>query len=105
MTVLADAGMMSEANLAALEDAGLEFHGRWELPEVPYEVDRWRHPSPNASRPTGMTLTQPGIMGPKADPRHRTIFYQYRPTGPAAPCTASTSRSSRPRKPSPGKQR
>jgi hypothetical protein len=27
----------------------------------------------------GQIFTQPWLMGTKADPRNRTIFYQYRP--------------------------
>ena len=38
VTVIADAGMMSEANLADIEDAGWSFVIGGNLPEVPYAI-------------------------------------------------------------------
>ena len=40
--MVADAGMLCEANLAELEDAGLRFIVGPRIPEVPYQVSRWR---------------------------------------------------------------
>jgi transposase len=37
VTVVADAGMLSEANLAAIEDAGLRFIVGARIPDVPYQ--------------------------------------------------------------------
>ena len=42
VTVVADAGMLSEANLAAIEDAGLRFIVGARIPDVPYQVSEWR---------------------------------------------------------------
>jgi hypothetical protein len=92
VTVIADAGMMSEANLAEVEDAGWSFVIGGKLPEVPYVISQWRQANPDAEPADGMTLIQPVIMGPKADQRRRPTIYQYKTTGPGAPCTASTSR-------------
>ena len=78
VTVVADAGMLSEANLAAIEDAGLRFIVGARIPEVPYQVAEWRSTTPGRADPDGQVFTQPWVMGPKADPRSRTIFYQYR---------------------------
>jgi len=78
VTVVADAGMMSEANLKDLEDAGLTFIVAARIPEVPYQVKQWRIDHPDQPIPDGQVFTQPTTMGPKADQRHRTIFYQYR---------------------------
>jgi hypothetical protein len=78
MTVVADAGMLSEANLAALEDAGLRFIVGARIPEVPYQVAEWRRTHPDEPIGDGQIFTQPWLMGTKADPRKRTIFYQYR---------------------------
>ena len=41
VTVVADAGMMSEANLKDLEDAGLRFIVGARIPELPYQVAEW----------------------------------------------------------------
>ena len=78
VTVIADAGMMSEANLAEVEDAGWSFVIGGKLPEVPYVINQWRQASPGAEPADGMTLTQPVIMGPKANQRRRTTIYQYK---------------------------
>jgi Transposase DDE domain len=78
VTVVADAGMLSEANLSALEDAGLRFIVGARIPEVPYQVSEWHRRHPGEPIPDGQVFTQPTVMGPKADPRKRTIFYQYR---------------------------
>ncbi len=45
VTVVADAGMMSEANLKELEDAGLRFIVGARIPDVPYQVKKWRQQS------------------------------------------------------------
>ncbi len=79
VTVVADAGMLSEANLAALEDAGLRFIVGARIPEVPYQVSRMATARiPGEPIGDGQIFTQPWVMGTKADPRRRTIFYQYR---------------------------
>lgn len=86
VTVIADAGMMSEANLAEVEDAGWSFVIGGKLPEVPYVINQWRQANPDAEPADGMTLTQPVIMGPKANQRRRTTIYQYKTDrGPAHP--------------------
>jgi hypothetical protein len=78
VTVIADAGMMSEANLADLEDAGWSFIIGGKLPDVPYVIGQWRRQRPEGEPVDGMVLTQPVIMGAKADQRRRTTFYQYK---------------------------
>ena len=78
VTVVADAGMMSEANCKDLEDAGLTFIVGARIPDVPYQVKQWRLDHPDQPIPDGQVFVQPTTMGPKADQRQRTIFYQYR---------------------------
>jgi transposase len=78
VTVVADAGMLSEANLAALEDAGLRFIVGARIPDLPYQVAEWRRTHPGEPIGDGQIFTQPWLMGTKADPRKRMIFYQYR---------------------------
>ena len=77
VTVVADAGMLSEANLAALEDAGLRFIVGARIPDVPYQVAEWRRTHPGEPISDSQIFTQPWLMGTKND-RRRTIFYQYR---------------------------
>jgi hypothetical protein len=78
VTVVADAGMMSEANLADIEDAGWNFVIGGKLPDLPYVVKQWRQANPDREPADGMVLTQPTIMGPKADRRPRSTIYQYK---------------------------
>jgi hypothetical protein len=78
VTVVADAGMMSEANLADIEGAGWSFVIGGRLPEVPYAISQWRRDNPDLEPADGMTLIQPTVMGPKADQRRRTTIYQYK---------------------------
>jgi hypothetical protein len=42
VTVVADAGMISEANQKAIEAAGLSFILGMKIPDVPYQVAQWR---------------------------------------------------------------
>src|SRR3954469_8879258 len=78
VTVVADAGMMSEANLKDLEDAGLRFIVGARILDVPYQVKKWRQAHPGEPIGDGQVFVQPTVMGPKADPRRRTVIYQYR---------------------------
>jgi hypothetical protein len=52
VTVVADAGMISEANQKTIEAAGLSFILGAGIPNVPYIVVRWRRHSAAVSRPT-----------------------------------------------------
>ena len=78
VTVVADAGMMSEANLKDVEDAGWSFIVGGKLPDIPYQVAQWRREHPDIEPTDLMILTQPTLMGPKTDQRRRTTYYQYR---------------------------
>jgi len=78
VTVVADAGMMSEANLKQIEDAGLTFIVGARIPDVPYQVKKWRQEHPDQPIADHQIFVQPTVMGAKADQRRRTIFYQYR---------------------------
>ena len=75
--MVADAGMLSEANLAAIEDAGLRFIVAARIPEIPYQVRAWRRRHPDEPIEDGQIFTQPWVGGPRRI-RRRTIFYQYR---------------------------
>ena len=78
VTVVADAGMLSESNLAAIEDAGLQVHRRCPDPRRPLPSEPVAKDAPRQPIPDGQIFVQPWVMGTKTDPRRRTIFYQYR---------------------------
>ena len=78
VTVVADAGMLSEQNLKEVEDAGWTFIVGGKLPDIPYAIAQWARDNPGAEPVNQMILSQPVVMGTKADTRRRTVFYQYR---------------------------
>lgn len=78
VTVVADAGMMSEANLKDVEDAGWWFIVGGKLPEIPYAIAQWGRDNPGREPVDGMILTQPVIMGTKTDQRRRRSYYQFK---------------------------
>jgi hypothetical protein len=78
VTVVADAGMISDANMKAIEAAGLSFILGMKVPDVPYAVDRWRREHPGEDIPDGRVFTQRWPAGPRNDRRDQVIYYQYR---------------------------
>jgi transposase len=81
VTVVADAGMISEANQHAIEDAGLSFILGTRIPDVPYAVAQWRREHPGQDLPDGHIFTQPwpATEAQKARGRRdKIIYYQYR---------------------------
>jgi hypothetical protein len=78
VTVVADAGMVSENNRIALEAAGLSFILGAKLPDVPYKVQQWHKTHPGKEIPDGHVFTQRMPRGPKHTLLHQTAFYQYR---------------------------
>jgi len=81
VTVVADAGMFSEANQAALEEAGLSFILGARIPEVPYQLSKWQRAHPGEAIPNGHVFTQPLPAGPTSKARgshDRTMYYQYK---------------------------
>jgi hypothetical protein len=105
VTVVADAGMISEANRKAIEDAGLSFILGARMPDVPYVIASWRTEHPDTEPADGQTFTQPWPAGPTDNRRDQVIYYQYKADRAAARCAGSTSRSPKPRKPSPARPR
>lgn len=59
VTIVADAGMVSEANREAIEDAGLSYIIGARIPEEHYQVEKWRAANPEAEIPDGHVFTQP----------------------------------------------
>jgi Transposase DDE domain len=78
VTVVADAGMISEANQKAIEAAGLSFILGMKIPHVPYVVAQWRREHPDEPIPDGHIFTQPWPAGPNGGRRDQVIYYQYK---------------------------
>jgi hypothetical protein len=81
VTVVADAGILSEANQIALEQAGLSFILGGRIPDIPYQVTKWRREHPDETIPDGHVFTQPWPAGPNERARgrrDRVTCYQYK---------------------------
>jgi hypothetical protein len=78
VTVVADAGMVSEANQKAIEAAGLSFILGAKIPSEPYVVTQWRREHPGQDIPDGEIFTQPWPAGPSGGRRDQVICYQYK---------------------------
>ena len=77
VTIVADAGMVSQANQKAIEAAGLSFILGMRIPHVPYVVSRWRREHPGEQIPDGHVFIQPWPAGPNGR-RDQVIYCQYR---------------------------
>jgi hypothetical protein len=78
VTVVADAGMISEANQKAIEAAGLSFILGMKIPDVPYQVAQWKREHPGEDIPDGHVFVQPWPAGPSSKRRDQMIYYQFR---------------------------
>ncbi|NIK62303.1 transposase [Kribbella shirazensis] len=81
VTVVADAGMISDANQNAIEDAKLSFILGTKIPELPYVVKKWRTNHSGEDIPDGHVFTQPwpATQAQKAKGRRdKVIYYQYK---------------------------
>ena len=78
VTVVADAGMVSEANQKAIEAAGLSFILGMKIPRVPYAVAQWRRENPGEQIADGHVFTQPWPAGPDGGRRDQVIYCQYK---------------------------
>jgi hypothetical protein len=78
VTVVADAGMVSQANQKAIEAAGLSFILGMKIPHVPYAVAQWHREHPGEQIPDGHVFTQPWPAGPDGGRPDQVIYYQYR---------------------------
>jgi transposase len=81
VTVVADAGMISEANQKAIVAAGLSFILGTRMPRVPQVVTEWRDKHPGQEIPDGHVFTQPWPATAAEKARgipDRVIYYQYR---------------------------
>src|SRR6185312_386470 len=78
VTVVADAGMVSDSNKKAIEAAGLSFVLGARIPDIPYVVAKWRRDHADQPLPDGLILTQPWPAGPTDHRRDQVIYYQYK---------------------------
>jgi hypothetical protein len=78
VTVVADAGMVSEANQKQIEAAGLSFILGARIPYVPYLVAQWRREHPGEQIGDGQVFTQPWPAGPNGSRRDQVIYHQYK---------------------------
>jgi hypothetical protein len=78
ITVVTDAGMLSENNKREIEAAGLGFILGNRFTHIPYVINEWRTHNPDTDIPDGLTLTQPWPPGPNSSRRDQVIYYQYK---------------------------
>jgi hypothetical protein len=105
VTVVADAGMISDANMKAIEAAGLSFILGARIPKLPYVIDAWRKAHPDTEFTDGQIWTQPWPAGPKDKRRDQVHYYQWKADRARRTSKGSTSRSPRPSTPSPARPR
>jgi hypothetical protein len=77
ITVVADAGMISEANQKDIEAAGLSVILGMKIPDVLYVVDEWRREHPGQDIPDGHVFTHRWPAGPSSGRRDKVIYYSY----------------------------
>jgi len=92
VTVVADAGMISDASMKAIEAAGLSFILGMKVPDVPYVVEEWRRQHRARTSPTGTSPPSPGPRGRRTSAVTSSSTTPARPTGRGGRCAASTSR-------------
>ena len=78
VTVVADAGMLSDGNLKALSAAGLRYIVGQPIPKVFYQLEQWQKTHPGQDPVDQMILTQPWARGSLEAQQSETIYYQYR---------------------------
>src|SRR4029453_7516194 len=78
ITVVADAGMLSENNKREIEGAGWGFILGNRIGHIPYAIDEWRQHNPDTEIPDGLILTQPWPGGASSTRRDQVIYYQYK---------------------------
>jgi hypothetical protein len=78
VTIVADAGMISEANRAAIEAEGLSFILGMRIPDIPYVISAWRRDNPDTEPADGQIFTQPWPAGATDSRRDQVIYYQYK---------------------------
>ncbi|WP_460708022.1 IS1634 family transposase, partial [Myceligenerans halotolerans] len=78
VTVVADAGMVSDANKKALDAAGLGFIIGARLPQMPHVIADWKRRHPGQDLADGQIFTQPWPAGPTDARSDHWYYYQYK---------------------------
>nr|WP_176789336.1 IS1634 family transposase [Tessaracoccus flavus] len=78
VTVVADAGMLSDGNLRALAGAGLRFIVGQPIPQIPAKLEAWMKAHPGKDPEDAMVLRQKWSRGPAGAQQPEVIYYQYR---------------------------
>jgi hypothetical protein len=77
VTIVADAGMISAANLQDIENEGLSFIIGAKTPDLPYQVKKWQKDNPGKDFQDGQIFTQPWPAGATDKRRDQIIYHQY----------------------------
>jgi hypothetical protein len=85
VVIVADAGMISENNMKAIEATGLSFILGMRIPEVPYVISQWCQRHPGEPIPDGHVFVQPWPAG-STDQRKDRV--RLRPSAATAPSTS-----------------
>ncbi len=78
VTIVADAGMVSDANRRAIEAERLSFILGARIPDLPYVVREWREKHPGEEIPDGHVFVQPWPAGPTDNRKDQVIYYQHK---------------------------
>jgi hypothetical protein len=78
VTMVVGAGMISDANQTSIDAAGLSLILGMKIPDVPYQLDRWRREHLGEDIPDGHVFTQPWPAGPSSKRRDQVNYYQFR---------------------------
>jgi len=78
LTVVTDAGMMSQKNVQALLEADYGVIIGHPISEEPFVVKRWRQKHPGQVVKDGQVFCQPTSVKVNGKPRWCVIYYQYR---------------------------
>lgn len=78
VVIVADAGMISDANMKAIEAEGLSFILGMRIPEVPYVINEWHRKHPGEPIPDGHVFVQPWPAGPRDKRKDQVRYYQYK---------------------------
>lgn len=77
VVIVADAGMVSEANKRQLEAEGLSFILGAKTPDIPHVVQTWRDTHPDEEIPDGHVFTQPWPATISDKRRDHVYYYRY----------------------------
>ena len=77
VTVVADAGMVSDSNKKALDTEGLGFIIGARTPRMPSVIEHWQKSHPDQTFTHGQIFTQPWPASPSDGRRDHWFYYQY----------------------------